>query len=87
MESLEFVVDQYSWYSWVAPPVEFTSWIKTKFERVSFLTKTKNRPIHGITFPGKNKKTYNQENWPPRIQLNDTTLTINVLYMSIEHSA
>lgn len=40
VESLEFVATQFSWYSRVALPHEFTFSAKTNFERVNFLTET-----------------------------------------------
>lgn len=39
-ESLEFVVAQFSWYSWVALSHEFTTSTKTNLERAIFITET-----------------------------------------------
>lgn len=41
VELLEFAVAQFSWYSWVALPNEFTFSTKTNLEELSFLLKLK----------------------------------------------
>lgn len=41
VKSLEFAVAQFSWYSWVALPNEFTFSTKTNLEELSFLLKLK----------------------------------------------
>ena len=67
VESLEFVVAQFSWYSWEAPPHEFTSSTKTNLERVIFVTETENLPIHEITYQRISQKPTIHEKWLPRI--------------------
>lgn len=66
VKSLEFLVVQFSWYSWVPLPHEFTSSRKTNLERVNFLTETENRHIHEITSQRISKKPKIHENWSPR---------------------
>ena len=44
VESLEFKVARFSWYSWVALTHEFTSSTKTNYKRFSFPTKLKTDP-------------------------------------------
>lgn len=46
VESFEFVVAQFSWYSLFALPHIFTSSTKTNFQRVSFLIEVENLCIH-----------------------------------------
>lgn len=65
VESLELVVDQFSWYSLVALPHEFTSSRKTNLERNIFPTETENQLVHEFTSPRISKYPTIQENWPP----------------------
>lgn len=55
VESLDFVVAQFWWYSWVALPCEFTSMTRTNFDKVNFCTKTENRHSLEITSRKKAK--------------------------------
>lgn len=57
VESLKFVVSQFSWYWRVALSQEFTSSTKTNFERVSFLTEAENQSSYKITSPRITKNT------------------------------
>lgn len=49
VESLEFVVAQFSLYSWVALSHVLTSSTKTDFERTSYLIEAEHRRIHEMT--------------------------------------
>lgn len=62
MESLEFGVVQFSWYSWVALH-QFTSSTKSKFERVSYIFWNW-KPTHPWIFilTNKQKKKTNKNN-------------------------
>lgn len=59
MESLEFVMAQFSRYL-----QNFTSSTKTIYIRFSYPTET--RRIHRITFPQKSKIPTLHKNWPPQ---------------------
>lgn len=61
VESLEFVLAQFWWYSWVAFTYEFTSSTNTINEIVTFLIDTENRCIQEITSPRISKKTKNKK--------------------------
>lgn len=58
MESLELIVAQFSWHSWVSLPHEFKSSTKTNLpvESVIFLTETESQRIQKITSTWKSKK-------------------------------
>lgn len=68
VESLYFVMAQFSWYSWVAFPHEFTFSTKRNFERgFFFFNETENWHIEKITSPRISKKLKIHENWPKQI--------------------
>lgn len=46
LESLEFVVPQFLWYSWIFLTNKFTSLTKTNYQRFIFPTITEHRRIH-----------------------------------------
>lgn len=68
VESLEFAVTQFLWYSWVAPFHEFTPSDKWHLERVIIVNKTYNRCIHEITYPRKSKTPQSEKNGPHKIK-------------------
>lgn len=55
VESLEFIVAQLLWHSWVALLYEFKFSTKTNTETVIFLTKKKTPHIHEISSPQINE--------------------------------
>lgn len=63
MESLQFLVAQYPWYSWVALPHEFTLQKQT-LKELAFLLKLENESIHENTPPRINRKPTNHETGP-----------------------
>lgn len=66
MESLEFGVVQFSWFSWVALH-QFASSTKTKFEREVIFSETENRrnPEFSFSQISKKKKKKNSQKCPP----------------------
>lgn len=64
VDSLELIVAQFSWYSRLVLPHEFTSSMKTNFKWVRFLTETKNGSIHKNKSPQISKITTIHENCP-----------------------
>lgn len=73
MESLEFMVSQFLWYSWVALPNEFTSLTKTNQKELLKLKTDASAKLH----PHKYAKNPQHEN------LNDSTVLV-CEYRSIE---
>lgn len=65
VESLEFVVAQFSWYSWVALKHKFTASMKTYCKIYSFPTEFKNRRTQDITSQQISKTPKVNEIWPP----------------------
>lgn len=63
VESLEFVMTQFSWYSWEALSHKFTSSTKTIYKIFRFPTKL--MPTHPRIYIPTNKQTQNPRNMAP----------------------
>lgn len=82
VESLEFVVAQFSWHSWVALANEFISSTITDYKRFSLPSETKSWRIHEITSQRTCKKLHN----PRKLaltKLNDPTIWQKYIWMHL----
>lgn len=82
-----WIGSQLSWYLCVALPNELTPLMKTKFERVCFLTKSENQCIYKITFPRISKQPTIHKNWSPlNLPIQKYILLLNVFCVLVTPS-
>lgn len=82
MESLEFIVDEFSWYSWITLLHHvFTSSTKQTLKEWFTLLKLKNRRIHEMT-----SKQIRQKKHPKNHINNCTVSSFHVFFFSFLHS-
>lgn len=65
MESLQFVVAQFSWYSWVTHAHEFTSSTKFNDKRIYLPSETKTDAFTKLHSHEYEKKTHNPQKLDP----------------------